>query len=157
MRAPVLRHSLRLLLRPFVRTRHRRHDRRHARAAIRQQRDVQHYGEPRRLRLVFIVPQLGRLMERERITPRRDWQAQLEAVGFGFHSLDGAYWDESACYRFTADEVDVIEAATAELHEMSIAAIDKIVERGWIERYALERFGEFVTESWRAKDETLYG
>ena len=41
-------------------------------------------------------------MQRERLTPRRDWQAQLEAVGFYFHSLEGAYWDESACYRFAA-------------------------------------------------------
>jgi glutathionylspermidine synthase len=71
-------------------------------------------------------------MDRERITPRRDWQAQLEAVGFNFHSLDGSYWDESACYRFSADEVDVIEAATAELHEMCLKAVDEIIRRGWI-------------------------
>jgi glutathionylspermidine synthase len=96
-------------------------------------------------------------VKRERITPRRDWQARLEEVGFNFHSLDGVYWDESACYSFTADEVDVIEAATAELHEMSLEAIDKIIERGWIDRYALDRFGDFVTDSWRKKDATLYG
>src|SRR5688500_11365793 len=96
-------------------------------------------------------------MERQRITPRRDWQAQLESVGFHFHSLDGSYWDESACYRFTADEVDVIEAATAELHEMSLAAIDKIVERGWLDRYVLERFGEYAAASWREKHASLYG
>jgi glutathionylspermidine synthase len=96
-------------------------------------------------------------MKRERITPRRDWQSQLEAVGFHFHSLDGSYWDESACYSFTADEVDVIEAATAELHAMSLKAIDEIIARGWLDRYALDRFGEYVTASWRAKDATLYG
>jgi glutathionylspermidine synthase len=96
-------------------------------------------------------------MERQRITPRRDWQAQLEAVGFGFHSLDGAYWDESACYRFTSEEVDLLEAVTAELHEMSLAAIDAIIERGWLERYALERFADYVAESWRTRDASLYG
>ena len=96
-------------------------------------------------------------MKRERITPRSDWQAQLESVGFHFHSLDGSYWDESACYSFSAEEVDVIEAATAELHAMSLAAIDRIVERGWLERYALGRFGEYAAESWRAKEQTLYG
>ena len=96
-------------------------------------------------------------MKRERITPRPDWQARLEEVGFGFHSLDGAYWDESACYAFTAEEVDVIEAATVELHEMSLEAIDKIIDRGWMERYALGRFGEYVIASWHEKDATLYG
>jgi glutathionylspermidine synthase len=96
-------------------------------------------------------------MDRERITPRRDWQAELDAVGFHFHSLDGSYWDESACYRFTAEEVDVIEAATAELHEMSLSAIDEIVSRGWIERYKLDRFGGYAVDSWAAKDLSLYG
>jgi glutathionylspermidine synthase len=96
-------------------------------------------------------------MERQRITPRRNWQADLDAVGFHFHSLDGSYWDESACYRFTAEEVDLIEAATAELHEMSLKAIDEIVAHGWIERYKLERFGGFAVDSWRAEDMSLYG
>ena len=96
-------------------------------------------------------------MDRERIPPRRNWQAELDAVGFHFHSLDGSYWDESACYRFTADEVDLIEAATAELHEMSLKAIEEIVSRGWIERYKLERFGGFAVDSWRAEDLSLYG
>ncbi|HEX2829484.1 MAG TPA: glutathionylspermidine synthase family protein [Burkholderiales bacterium] len=96
-------------------------------------------------------------MDRERTPPRRNWQAELDAVGFHFHSLDGSYWDESACYRFTAAEVDLIEAATAELHEMSLHAIDEIVSRGWIERYKLERFGGFVVDSWQAEDLSLYG
>lgn len=55
-------------------------------------------------------------MRRERCTPRPDWQARCEAVGFTFHSEDGGYWDESACYAFTADEVDVLEAATEAVH-----------------------------------------
>jgi glutathionylspermidine synthase len=96
-------------------------------------------------------------MERERIAPRSDWQTALEAVGFAFHSLDGAYWDESACYGFTADEIDTLEAVTAELHQMSLSAIDTIIERGGLERYALERFGDFVTASWRSKEASLYG
>jgi glutathionylspermidine synthase len=96
-------------------------------------------------------------MQRERISPRPNWQADLESVGFGFHSLDGAYWDESACYRFSADEIDTLEAVTAELHQMSLAAVDAIIERGWLERYALERFGDYVAESWRSKDASLYG
>jgi glutathionylspermidine synthase len=51
-------------------------------------------------------------VRRERCTPRPDWQAKCEAVGFTFHSEDGGYWDESACYAFSADEVDVLEATS---------------------------------------------
>src|SRR5215813_13954949 len=43
-----------------------------------------------------------RSMERMRMTPRTDWRRQFEELGFGFHSLDDLYWDESACYRFSA-------------------------------------------------------
>jgi glutathionylspermidine synthase len=97
-------------------------------------------------------------MQRERITPRSGWQAQLEAVGFAFHSLDGGYWDESACYRFTAEEIDVLEAATAELHQMSLKAVDAVIEGGWLDRYALtEWFAEYAVASWRAKAPSLYG
>ena len=32
-------------------------------------------------------------MDRRRIAPRPNWQADLDAVGFHFHSLDGSYWD----------------------------------------------------------------
>ena len=37
--------------------------------------------------------------------------------------LGGVYWDERACYRFTADEIDVLEAATAELHARCLEAV----------------------------------
>ena len=97
-------------------------------------------------------------MERLAIEPRRDWQAQLESVGFHFHSLDGGYWDESACYRFTADEVDVIEAATAELHGMCLKAVEHVIAERRFERYALPQWmADHVTSTWRAAAPTLYG
>ena len=61
-------------------------------------------------------------MQRLRIEPRADWRQKFEAFGFSFHSADGGYWDESACYRFSAAEVDVLEAATEELHRVALAA-----------------------------------
>ncbi len=57
-------------------------------------------------------------MQREERIPRTDWPARVEELGFYFHSIDGGvYWDERACYRFTAAEIDTLEAATAELQE----------------------------------------
>ena len=41
-------------------------------------------------------------------------------MGFAFAEIAGEpYWDETACYRFTAAEVDTLEAATAEIERMS--------------------------------------
>ena len=67
----------------------------------------------RRLRLVG--PLLGELrapMKREELVPRPDWPRKVEELGFHFHTIDGVYWDERACYRFTAAEVDKLELAT---------------------------------------------
>jgi glutathionylspermidine synthase len=97
-------------------------------------------------------------MEREKITPRHDWQSQLEDVGFTFHSLDGVYWDESACYRFSGSEIDMLEATTLELHEMCLAAVASIIERDTFDRLAVAPWArEYIAQSWRANAPTLYG
>ncbi|HUP94667.1 MAG TPA: glutathionylspermidine synthase family protein [Burkholderiales bacterium] len=97
-------------------------------------------------------------MKRERLTPRHGWQAQLEAVGFYFHSLGGVYWDESACYRFAAFEIDMLEEATAELHKICLAAVQSIVERRAFDTFALDDWlAELVTTSWNARAPSLYG
>ena len=97
-------------------------------------------------------------MQREKLTPRRDWQAQLENVGFGFHSLDGAYWDESACYRFSSSEIDMLEEATNELHEMSLKAVQSMIERKMFGQLSIERWlADAIVESWEADAPSLYG
>ena len=83
-------------------------------------------------------------MERRLLAPRAGWQAQMEEVGFRFHSIDGTYWDESRCYAFTTAEVDAIEAATAELHQMALNAAQYVV--------ATDRFDDFaIPPAWRAR------
>jgi glutathionylspermidine synthase len=97
-------------------------------------------------------------VERRKIQPREGWQAQLESVGFSFHSLEGAYWDESACYRFSSSEIDMLEEATAELHRMSVAAVQSIIDRGLFDRLAIERWlADYIVEMWQAKAPSLYG
>ena len=41
-------------------------------------------------------------MKREERVPRPDWPQKVEELGFHFHTMDGVYWDERACYRFTS-------------------------------------------------------
>ena len=97
-------------------------------------------------------------MRREAREPRRDWQGRVEALGFHFHSIDGVYWDERACYRFTAEEIDTLEAATAELHARCLDAVERVVSGGDYERFRIPpAFHGLVERSWRDADASLYG
>lgn len=97
-------------------------------------------------------------MRREIVTPRGDWQRQCEDAGFRFHSLDGVYWDESACYHFSSSEIDMIEEATWKLHELCLDAVDHVITTGNFERFALpDWFIDYVVASWNADAPTLYG
>lgn len=49
-------------------------------------------------------------MERKLVSPRWDYKDKIEALGFDFH---GDYCREEAYYRFTAEEVERLEKATA--------------------------------------------
>ena len=97
-------------------------------------------------------------MRREPLVPRPDWPREADSLGFTFHSMGGVYWDERACYRFTAAEIDTLEAATAELHARCLEAVARVVERGDYERFHIpEPFHALVERSWKDADPTLYG
>jgi len=97
-------------------------------------------------------------MHREALVPRVDWPAKVEELGFFFHSMDGVYWDERACYRFTADEIDTLEAATAELHQRALEAVARVIEKGDLSRFAIpEAFHGWIERSWKAGDRSLFG
>ena len=97
-------------------------------------------------------------MRRERCTPRANWRARCEEAGFHFHSMGGTYWDESACYRLSADEVDRLETAAAEMHRLCLAAADMAVREGRLAEFAIpEPFRALVAQSWREREPSLYG
>src|SRR6185503_11154257 len=74
----------------------------------------------RRVRLDLALLFLGKLVRREREVPRPDWRRRCEEDGFGFHSMGGVYWDESACYAFDAAQIDRLEEVTGELHALCL-------------------------------------
>jgi len=99
-------------------------------------------------------------MERIAIPPRADWQSKVESVGLTFHTLENGepYWDESACYRFTAAEVDTLEAAANGMQEMCLAAAQHVIDK--------KRYGELeipdaavpvIEAAWNAEPPALYG
>ena len=98
-------------------------------------------------------------MRRETLTPRPDWAAKVEALGLDFHTSDGQpYWWESACYAFSAAEVDEIEAATETLHDLCLQAVDRVVATGDFSRLHIpEAYWEWVAASWKRRDPDIYG
>ena len=97
-------------------------------------------------------------MERLEVTPRPNWREDCEAVGFTYHSMDGVYWDEAHCYRFSAAQIDELEAATLALHELTLTAIEQIVTSDRFEQLAIPAaFADYVRASWRAREPALAG
>ena len=97
-------------------------------------------------------------MERFAATPRPDWRQKFDALGFSFHSADGGYWDETACYRFSAAQIDVIEDAAKTLHEICLDAVEHVVRNGRYDELDIPApFVPLIERSWRAREPSLYG
>ncbi len=91
-------------------------------------------------------------------TVRRNWQQQFEELGFSFHSIDGLYWDERYAYSFTSAQIDKLETATEELHQLCLQAVDHVLRNDMLDRFAIpEKFHSLIAESWQARDFSLYG
>ncbi|WP_320069529.1 glutathionylspermidine synthase family protein [Micromonospora sp. RTGN7] len=88
-------------------------------------------------------------MRRETVVPRPGWDATVRSQGLVYIDTelpDGeivSYWDETAAYVFGLAEVLRLEAATAELHAMCVAAAEHIVAR--------HRYAEFGIPDWAAE------
>jgi glutathionylspermidine synthase len=96
-------------------------------------------------------------MERLASRPRAEYARRVESQGLSFHAR-GGYWTEDACYRFGADEVDVLEAATGELVALCGAALDRVIHEGRLGELAIPTaFHDAVAASWRAQQPSLYG
>lgn len=98
-------------------------------------------------------------MRRERRAPRADWIARCEDVGFAFHTIDGApYWDESASYAFSLEQVECIEAAVEDLYARCLELVDWIVQTRRFEPFGLSKIAiDAITASWQRQDPSLYG
>ncbi|MFJ2607776.1 glutathionylspermidine synthase family protein [Streptomyces sp. NPDC091279] len=106
-------------------------------------------------------------MRRHTLTPRPDWQRTVEEQGLVYpltrYPDDSLrpYWDESAYYSFTLDEIEALEETVEELHALCLAAADHIVTAGRLADLGITdpRVADAVTESWhrRAELPSLYG
>lgn len=89
---------------------------------------------------------------------RKNWEHKLENLGFGYHSLEGLYWDESHYYEFSSDEINKIENATTELWQMCLQAVDYIIEKNLWDKFNIpEFFRNYITTSWEEDHPSIYG
>jgi glutathionylspermidine synthase len=97
-------------------------------------------------------------MQRIPCKPRTGWQQKVEELGFTFHSLHDLYWDESVCYTFSAEEIDLLEETTEELWKRCLEAIAYIIDHKRYEGFALNpSFIPVIERSWARQEPTVYG
>lgn len=97
-------------------------------------------------------------MERLRIAPRKDYEQKLEGQGFRFHGGVRSYWNEEAYYRFSAEEVDILEAATEELWRLCLLAVEEVITRDLFSELRISReFVPLIRRSWNEREFSLYG
>jgi len=98
-------------------------------------------------------------MRRHRLTPRPGYRSRFAQLGFTYADVAGtAYWDESAAWALTADEVDQLDAATAELHRLCMLAAAHAIAQNAHETLGIApTFWPAVVASWRRADPSLYG
>ncbi|MDR3711451.1 MAG: glutathionylspermidine synthase family protein [Puia sp.] len=97
-------------------------------------------------------------MRRITTPPRNNWQQAVEQLGFGFHTTNVPYWDESAYYSFTMDEVLRIEEATAQLWELCILAVQHAIDNKLYSLFHIpEAFIPYLERTWNEDHPSIYG
>jgi len=98
-------------------------------------------------------------MERLRQDPRSDRLERARRMGFTFAEIEGEpYWDETAYYRFTEAEVDVLDDATAAIQRMLTEATDYAVKNNLNEPLGIPAGAwPIVKRSWEQREPSLYG
>ena len=102
-------------------------------------------------------------MKRKLFAPRQNWQQQHREIGFDYFDLpsrDGSmYWSEGVAYEFTLKEIEQLEDASNELHQMCMDVVRDLIERGnYPEYFQLPQAAiPFIEHSWHQHAPMLYG
>jgi glutathionylspermidine synthase len=98
-------------------------------------------------------------MKRIAVKPRADWEKKVEEVGLIYHHTeDRAYWNESAYYSFRSTEIDRIEAAANELHDMCLQAAQHIIDNNRFKELAIpDAAVPVIKQAWEDEPPAIYG
>ncbi len=83
----------------------------------------------------------------------------MEEVGLSFHhTSEGLYWDETAYYRFSSREIDMLERATNDLHELCLAAAQHIIDADRFADLAIPPEAvPLIKQTWEEEPPAIYG
>lgn len=97
-------------------------------------------------------------MERIKTDIREDLEKKLEEIGFGYHYIDGVYWDESAYYKLSMEEVNRIEEATLTLWDMCLEAVQHVIDNDLYDKFAIPEYMKpMILKSWEEDHPSIYG
>jgi glutathionylspermidine synthase len=100
-------------------------------------------------------------MKRKTVTPRRDWRKKVEEQGLIFHSPEdesSPYWNESAYYEFTAAQVDELEAATNDLQQMCLRAVQHVIDKDLFQQMSIPAEAiPVIISAWKNEPPSIYG
>jgi glutathionylspermidine synthase len=97
-------------------------------------------------------------MQRLSIPSRQNWQQAVEQLGFGFHTTNVPYWDESSCYIFDMKEILLIEEATVQLWELCLQAVQYTIDHRLYSRFHIpDAAVPYIETSWEEDHPSIYG
>lgn len=97
-------------------------------------------------------------MQRISIQPRNQWQAAVEKLGFGFHTSDLPYWDESAYYQFSLAQIEALEKATADLWQLCLDAVQHVIDKKLYPQFGIpEWIVPYLERTWHDDHPAIYG
>lgn len=98
-------------------------------------------------------------MKRIISSERPDWRKIVESQGMTFHTADDVkYWDESVYYQFSPKEVDVMEAATNELHRICLEAVQNVIDNNRYSELQIPPAAvPLIEHSWNNETPAIYG
>lgn len=98
-------------------------------------------------------------MKRILLSPRPNWQKRVEELGLVYHTInDAPYWDESACYKFSSAEVDILEAATEELQRLCLEAGQFILDNDRFDDLCIPAAAwQAIRDAWELEPPSIYG
>ncbi len=97
-------------------------------------------------------------MKRNQITARNNWQNEVEKLGFGFHSTNVPYWDESVYYSFEMPEILAIEKATNELWDLCLGAVQHVMDENLYSKFNIPEWAiPMIEKSWTEDHPAIYG
>lgn len=103
-------------------------------------------------------------MLRHHTEKRPDYVQQLLNIGMNYYNLPSGpkkedYYQEGICYAFSETQVDKVQDATQELHNMSVEMVSQMVKSGDYPKYFnLDEVSiPLIEQSWKRGDFSLYG